>query len=87
MQIRTESTALFPMLRYLFKDAKVIATTINRHPNYVHQRMSSTSGKTFTELEKKILLNELGLPPTEEKKALLFGNDYSKELLKKLLEV
>lgn len=77
----TSETAKFPVLRIFYKDSRAIADSINRSTNYVAQRMCSTSGKNFTELEKHMLLRAITpkLEDSETNINILFSETFNPE--------
>lgn len=60
MKAMNSTIVLYPELRRRFKNSQDIADSINRSSNYVKLRMTTTSGKDFTDREKKILGLENG---------------------------
>lgn len=86
MKFSNESTALYPVLRYYVKDAAEIGTIINRSDNYVKQRMSRNSGKSFTQIEKNLILKSLtNLEFCTTNLEILFSDKFNPEDKNKLI--
>lgn len=86
MKFTNKETALFPVLRYFVKDSAELGRIINRSQDYVRQRMSRSSGKTFTDLEKTLILRNLtDLEFCDHNMEILFSNRFNPEDKNKLL--
>lgn len=59
MKITKEETALFPVLRYFFKDQNQLGDIINRKHSYVAKRMSRTTGLKFTRHEQDLIIRSI----------------------------
>lgn len=86
MKFSNESTALYPVLRYYVKDAAEVGAIINRSDNYVKQRMSRNSGKSFTQIEKNLILKSLtNLEFCTTNLEILFSDRFNPEDKNKLI--